>query len=225
VFATVLGATLGGCADDDATTSSTTVVVDGPSTTTAASTSSTAVASSAATVTSSATVAPSTSIAPGTATSGPPTTAGGGTTTPVTTSERPVRSTTEPTLPPPPPSSTIPPLQTGQQAYGYLVEVRPDSVFIDVVERFTGVEARRQAQADGVTLAAGVDVYVRNLDAEPSPFRLRPGAKVVVTECAGSQCLEKAVALEKVPVGGTRVTRFVTGAMNEITELAVPADG
>jgi hypothetical protein len=129
------------------------------------------------------------------------------------------------TAPPPPTSSTIAPLVPGQEAYGYLVGVRPGPVvLIDVVERFTGVEARRAAAADGVTLPAGQDVYVRNRDAEPSPFRILPGAAVLAAECTDTGCLRQPAPLDRLPIGTTRLSWFVPDGGDGLSELVVPVD-
>ncbi len=139
----------------------------------------------------------------------------------MTTSERPPTTT----VPLPPPSSTIPPVLPDTNAYGYLVALQPGPVaLIDVVERYTGTAARTEAARDGVTLPAGQDWYVRNIDAEPSPFRVLPGARVVVTECAGATCLEQVVGLDQIPVGGLRLSRFIPSGGDGLRELAVPAD-
>lgn len=184
-------------------------------TTTVATTGPTTPATSAPATPATTTATPTTAATP---TTKPPAT----TPAPVTTSERPPTTT----VPLPPPSSTIPPVLPDTNAYGYLVALQPGPMaLIDVVERYTGAAARTEAARDGVTLPTGQDWYIRNIDAEPSPFRILPGARIVVTECAGASCLEQVVDLDRVPVGGLRLSRFVPSGGDGVRELVVPADG
>jgi hypothetical protein len=213
--------------DRGSTSTATTAGTGGASSAAATTTGPTTASPTAGATTTAGPTAPDTTTA-GTTTGGP--TAPATTTTrapattpaPVTTSERPPTTT----VPLPPPSSTIPPVLPDTNAYGYLVALQPGPIaLIDVVERYTGAAARSEAARDGVTLPAGQDWYVRNIDAEPSPFRVLPGARVVVTECAGTSCLEQAVGLDRLPVGGLRLSRFIPSGGDGLRELAVPADG